>query len=206
MLAQSPSLDVIARTSAFSIEDQPIDVIASRLGVSHVLEGSIRRQDDEIRVTAQLIDASTSIHLWSRSFDRDLEHLIDVQKEIAAAVAGTLQASLGDAADTPAVDPRTYELFLEARFFYSRRAEGDLLRAERRLEEALALEPDFARAWAKLAAAAAARLGDPSEGITDPELRESLRAKQEHAVSQALKNTRTVPSTMVPSASCKLLK
>lgn len=193
MLAQSPSLNVIARTSSFSVGDGPVDEIARRLGVSYILEGSVRRQDDEIRVTAQLVDATTSTHIWSKSFDRDLDHLIEVQKEIAVAVAGLLEASLADAAAMPAVDARAYELFLEAKFFYSRRAAGDKARAEARLEEALAIAPDFARAWSTLAAVVAAQLGDPSPGVSDPVLRESLRAKQEHAVEQALKYGPNLP-------------
>lgn len=185
-LAQSPSLSVIARTSAFAVDGEAIDVIARRLGVSHVLEGSVRRQDDLLRVTAQLIDAHTGAHLWSKSFDRDPDDLIEVQKEIAGSVAEALGVTPGPPVAMPAVDSRAYALFLEAQFFYGRRAAGDKERAEERLRAALDLDPEFARAWAALAAVAAARLGDPSPRIEDPGLRAQLRETQRHAALQAL--------------------
>lgn len=185
MLAQSSSLNVIARTSSFAIEGEAIDAIATRLGVSHVLEGSVRREDNQIRVAAQLIDADTSLHLWSKSFDREMDDLIELQKEIAGAVAQALETRVEEV-DGAVVDPAAYELFLEARFFYMRRAEGDKVRAEKRLKDALAIDPEFARAWAALAGLAAARLGDPIPRIEDQLLREQLRSTQKHAAERAL--------------------
>lgn len=186
LLAQNSSLDVIARTSSFAVDGQPVAAIAEQLGVSHILEGSIRLQDDQIRVTAQLIDAETSAHLWSQSYDRTLDRLIDVQREIARAVTQELGTRLVVPAEAPAMDPRAYARFLEAKFFYARRAEGDKIRAQTRLVEALAIEPGFARAWAMLAAVAAARLGDATGRAADPALRAQLLEIQRHAMEQAL--------------------
>jgi TolB-like protein/DNA-binding winged helix-turn-helix (wHTH) protein len=195
LLAQNTSLDVIARTSSFAVEGQPVAAIAEQLGVSHILEGSIRLQDDQIRVTAQLIDAESSAHLWSQSYDRTLDRLMDVQREIARAVTQELRTRLVEPADAPALDPRAYALFLEAKFYYARRADGDKMRAQSRLTEALAIEPGFARGWATLAAVAAARRGDAMGRAEDPELRAQLLEMQRHAVEQALEFGPNLPET-----------
>lgn len=89
LLAQSSSMRIIARTSSFSFKDRrnlDIETIARKLNASHVLEGSVRRSGRRVRVTAQLVDGSTSAHLWSQSYDRDLTDIFSVQDEIAAAV------------------------------------------------------------------------------------------------------------------------
>jgi TolB-like protein/DNA-binding winged helix-turn-helix (wHTH) protein/tetratricopeptide (TPR) repeat protein len=194
LLAQHSSLHVISRTSSFAMDGQPVAAIAEQLGVSHILEGSIRLQDDQVRVTAQLIDTESGAHLWSQSYDRTPDRLMDVQREIARAVTQELRTLLAEPADAP-VDPRAYALFLEAKFFYSRRADGDKIRAQSRLVEALAIEPGFARAWAVLAAVAAARLGDTTDRAEDPALRAQLLEIQRHAVEQALEFGPNLPET-----------
>jgi len=186
LLAQNPALTVIARTSSFAVEGEPIDVIVERLGVSHVLEGSVRREGDKIRVTAQLIDAATSTHIWSRDFDRRLDEILDLQREIAQAVAGALEVSLVHGDDTFDVDPRAYELFLEGRFFKKRYADGDWFKAQQRFEQALDISPRFARAWVELASVIYFQLQNPlphEKVIIDQDL---LREKYHHAVKQAL--------------------
>jgi TolB-like protein/DNA-binding winged helix-turn-helix (wHTH) protein len=195
LLARNSSLDVIARTSSFAVDGQPVAAIAEQLGVSHILEGSIRLQDDQVRVTAQLIDAETSAHLWSQSYNRTLDRLMDVQQEIARAVTQELGTRLVEPAEAPAMDPRAYALFLEAKFFYARRADSDKIRAQSRLTEALAIEPGFARAWAMLAAVAAARLGDATGRAADPALRAQLLEIQRHAVEQALEFGPNLPES-----------
>ncbi len=94
LLAQTPSLTVIARTSSFSFKGQnpDIETIAQKLNVAHVLEGSVRKDGDRVRVTAQLVDASNSAHLWSQTYDRTLDNIFSVQSEIASAVAGVLKS------------------------------------------------------------------------------------------------------------------
>jgi TolB-like protein/DNA-binding winged helix-turn-helix (wHTH) protein len=96
LLAQAPELKVIARTSSFSFKHQPADIttIAARLGVAHVLEGSVRKWGNRVRVTAQLVSGRDGAHLWSQTYDRELGDLFEVQGDIAGAVAGVLEARL----------------------------------------------------------------------------------------------------------------
>jgi TolB-like protein/DNA-binding winged helix-turn-helix (wHTH) protein/tetratricopeptide (TPR) repeat protein len=155
LLVQSPELTVIARTSSFSFKDQPVDIatISRRLGVEHVLEGSVRKSGNRIRVTAQLVGAKDSAHLWSETYDRELDDLFGVQTEIASAVAEVLETKVLDgrpARPGRPVDLRAYDHQLRARFFFNRRATGDLELAREHLLSALAQDPDYALAWAGL--------------------------------------------------------
>lgn len=156
-LTQSPNLRVISRTSSFSFRDRPLDIreIASRLNVNHVLEGSIRRSANHLRVTAQLIAASSNAHVWSATYDRELGDLFTVQDEIAASVATALQATLASSAarDQPPINPEAYERFLRGQFFYNRRAPGDAELSAKYYQEAIAVDAGYARAWAALSAA-----------------------------------------------------
>jgi len=156
-LAQTPALRVIARTSSFSFRGQQsgIPEIAAKLNVTHVLEGSIRKSGDRVRITAQLVDASSDSHLWSETYDRELGNLFTVQDEIAASVATALQVTLAGGAphgQMPA-SIEAYERFLQAEFFYHRRTPGDIERSAKYYEEAVAIDPGYARAWAALAGA-----------------------------------------------------
>ena len=185
-LAQSPSLRVIARVSSFAVEGLVVAEIAEQLDVSHVLEGSLRRQGDTVRVTAQLIDAGTSSHIWSRTYDRELDDIIALQEEIAQAVADSLRASLNSPAAETDIAPLAYERFLEARYFYFRRAEGDLEKAQSRLEEAVAISPGFARAWAMLSRIARVlRSNALYRGHSALDI-EAVQERQRHAMEQAL--------------------
>jgi TolB-like protein/DNA-binding winged helix-turn-helix (wHTH) protein len=154
LLAQNPSLRVLPRTSSFSFKSQPFDVpkIASKLGATHIIEGSVRKGSERVRIAVKLIDAATSSHVWSQTYDRNVEDAIAIQQEIASAVATALNAAL--ARDGPAkattANLRAYEHFLLARFFFARRQLGDLRRAEQEYRRALELDPAFARAWVGL--------------------------------------------------------
>src|SRR5688572_16215205 len=119
-LAQSSNLRVTARTSAFALRDQALDVpqIAERLDVDYILEGSVRKSGPRVRITAQLIDARKDVHVWSRSYDGSLDDLFSFQDEIATAVADALQATLAGNITRPRARPKAaaYEKFLHARF------------------------------------------------------------------------------------------
>lgn len=154
-LTRSEGLDVIARTSTFALRDQSLDIaeIARRLEVTHVLEGSVRRTGDRIRVTAQLIDAADSGHLWSETYDRDLGDLFTIQDEISMTVAAALESRLALPAghETEKVDALVR--FAQGEHFYNRRAPGDVERAVAAYTDAVTLDPGYARAWAALAGA-----------------------------------------------------
>jgi TolB-like protein/DNA-binding winged helix-turn-helix (wHTH) protein len=156
LLAHSDTLRVIARTSSFSFKSQSADVrtIAQRLAVTHVLEGSVRKSGERMRITAQLIDGATGAHVWSETYDRDVKDVFGVQREIASAVAGALQITLrsGDGprrAETSST--QAYESYLQGRHLFNRRSGSDLLRAKTHFEEAVQIDPGYARAWAALA-------------------------------------------------------
>ena len=152
-LAQIPGLKVTARTSAFAFrgKEQDITKIAVALRVRTILEGSVRRAGNRIRVTAQLINATDGYHLWSQRYDRELADVFEVQDEIATAIAGALQAKL---APKPAAAERykpnlpAYEAYLRGRY-HSDKATLD--REKEYLEQAIALDPKFALPYCELA-------------------------------------------------------
>jgi len=155
-LAGIPGLRVPARTSSFHFKGRnvPVREIAERLGVDHVVEGSLRVSGSLIRVTAQLIDARDDRHLWSSTFNTDPGDVFAVQAEIARTVAQALRVEFdlppGGPGGPSAPGARAHELYLRGLFHWHRRSTPDLLLALRHFEEATELEPDFARAWAGL--------------------------------------------------------
>jgi TolB-like protein/Tfp pilus assembly protein PilF len=155
-LAKIRQLQVTARTSVFSFkgEDRDVREIGSLLGVSNILEGSVRRDGEQVRITAQLIRSSDGFHLWSETYDRKLESIFAVQDEIAGEIAKAMELSLGVAASegksrSGPIDPRVYEYYLRARELHRKRTE--LARAIDLFQQALEIDPDFAPAWAGLA-------------------------------------------------------
>jgi TolB-like protein len=157
VLARIPELKVSARTSAFSYKgsDATIAQIARELGVSHVLEGSVRKAGNQVRVTAQLIEAGNDFHLWSETYDRELTNIFAIQDEIAQAIAGALKVQLLPAADQPNLTGTTnleaYDLYLQGVGLWHERTAVSLERARDLFEQALALDPGFARARGYLA-------------------------------------------------------
>jgi len=158
MLAQIPELRVAARTSSFAFkgEDQDIREIADALDVAHVLEGSVQRAGNRVRITAQLIRADDGFHVWSESYDRTLDDIFDVQDEIANKVGVALSASLlGDGgtqvAGVTTTDADAYDLFLQARKARATFSYGGLRAAEDLLKGALLIDPDFLDAKTELA-------------------------------------------------------
>ncbi|HUG00437.1 MAG TPA: tetratricopeptide repeat protein [Longimicrobiales bacterium] len=172
LLAQVRDLSVASRTSAFSLESSGLSIpeIADRLGVQYILEGSVRRAGDRIRVTAQLIDARTDRHLWSENFDRTLADVFAVQDEIAVAIGEALQVRLrgrdGGTVTATQIAPDLYERFLQSRFLLRQRNLPAIARATELLEEVVEGEPGYAPALAQLAEAhllSGGTAGDPEE-------------------------------------------
>jgi len=158
-LAQLPDLKVPARTSSFYFKDKDVDIgeIAEQLGVKYVLEGSIQRDGDTIRVVAQLIEAETGFHLWSRTYDKDMNDIFAVQDDIASSVAFAMEATMaGDAGggriETISTDNvAAYDAYLLGQ---QQRSVGNiksLMLAEISFREALVLDPDFYEATLSLA-------------------------------------------------------
>jgi TolB-like protein len=159
VLVKIQGLKVASRTSSFIYKDskQSLAEIAGELKVDHVLEGSVRKAGNRVRITAQLIDANTDRHLWSETYDRELVDIFAIQDEIANAIVAALSTELGILKDTPAISVATatenldaYELYLQARsLFLERRHMEDSIAL---YERAVTLDPEFARAWEGLAA------------------------------------------------------
>jgi TolB-like protein/tRNA A-37 threonylcarbamoyl transferase component Bud32/Tfp pilus assembly protein PilF len=154
-LTQLPGLKVIARTSAFAFKGQSTDIrrIAEALGVTHILEGSVRKAGDRIRVTAQLITAVDGSHLWSERYDRQLADVFAIQDEVAEAIATALRIKLSDDRTAlqryiPALP--AYEAFLKARHDLQKWTSESLTKGRENLERALALDPGFALAHSEL--------------------------------------------------------
>jgi TolB-like protein/cytochrome c-type biogenesis protein CcmH/NrfG len=154
LLAKVPGLQVAARTSSFSFKGQNLEIpdIASRLGVSNVLEGSVRKSGKQVRITAQLIQADNGFHLWSETFDREMDNIFEIQDEIAAAVVDSLKVTLlGEAPKSRETDPEAYRLYLEGQYFGYQRDPASLRRAIDLFRQAVEIDPGYAPAWAELA-------------------------------------------------------
>jgi adenylate cyclase len=153
LLAKIPELRVIARTSSFAYKGKDVNItdMADELNVGHILEGSVRKAGNQVRITAQLIRASDSSHLWSESYDRTLDNIFAIQDEIAAAVVGQLKITLlGETPKAHAVDPEAYALFLQAIHFSDQGTIAGNQQADKFLQQALAIDPAYSAAWSEL--------------------------------------------------------
>jgi TolB-like protein len=156
VLAKIPKLNVAARTSVFEFKGKGGDVreIGRKLGVSHIVEGSIRRDGEQVRVTAQLIRVADGFHLWSERYDRELKGVFALQDDIARQIGEQLQLKLGVGelpAARAAIDPAAYDEYLKGRKLYRERK--DMPQAIAHLRAAVARAPDFAAGWASLSLA-----------------------------------------------------
>ena len=155
VLAKVPGLRVAARTSAFFFKGKnlPIPEIAAKLNVAYVVEGSVQRAGDRVKITAQLIKAADGFHVWSDTFTRDAKDVFAVQEEIAGLITQQLSLKLGvsSVAATAAVNPEAFELFVQARLAWNQRTAAAYASAEEMLQRALGLDPSFVRARALLA-------------------------------------------------------
>jgi serine/threonine-protein kinase len=155
LLTKIPDLRVIARTSAFAFKGKHDDIrrIASTLGVTNVLEGSVRKAGNRIRVTAQLITATDGSHLWSERYDRHLADVFEVQDEIAFAITSALHVKLSARAASSGRRPpnlQAYEHYLKALYDARRRTPESMAQAQKHFERAIELDPQFAAAHAEL--------------------------------------------------------
>ncbi len=158
LLARLPALRVASRTSSFAFKERQVDVraIGETLSVDFVLEGSVRRAGNAVRITAQLIDARSDAHLWSETYDRQLTDIFAVQAEIAGRIVDALDARLGP--DIRRYDatrsPRAYDYYLRGLQLFHATDMGQMALARSMFEKAIAVDPDYALAWAGLANAA----------------------------------------------------
>ena len=154
LLSRIPELRVAARTSSFSFKGQNVEIpdIARRLRVAHVLEGSVRKAGDRVRITAQLIKADDGYHLWSESYDRQLDDIFTIQDDIAKSVVEALRLTLlGEAPQTEPINPESYVLYLQAvHVGWHMHAEA-LEQSNALLNKALVIAPNYAKAWRLLA-------------------------------------------------------
>lgn len=158
LLARTPGLHVAARTSSFAFKGKSEDIgaIAERLHVANVLEGSVRKSGDQIRITSQLISAADGYHIWSQTYDRKLTDVFAVQDEIASSVVRALKLKLLEAPtskDRRTVNPEAHNQYLLARQFFRRGSVDGYGRAVQAYEKAVQLDPAYAPAWAGLAEA-----------------------------------------------------
>ena len=159
-LGQIKNLKVIGRSSSFRFKDRKEEPrrIGEKLGVSTLLEGTVRKQGNKVRIVAELINAADGTELWSRIFDRELKDIFAVQTEIAQAVAASLELTLLGTKDTAAVNASTqnaeaHNAYLQGHFYFARRNVEDYRKAISLFDEAIRLDPDYALAYAERAEA-----------------------------------------------------
>src|SRR6266581_1723796 len=157
-LAKVADLKVIARTSTQRFKSAPENLpdIAKQLGVANILEGSVQKAGDQVRVNVQLINALTNAHLWADTYDRKLTDIFAVESDIAKTIADTLQAKLtgsekSSIAKTPTVNPEAYELYLRGKFFAEKRTGADLRKSIGYYDQAITKDPGYALAYVGLA-------------------------------------------------------
>jgi len=157
-LSKIADLKVISNTSTQKYKSAPDNLrdVARELGVANILEGSVQKSNDQVRVNVQLINALTDAHLWADTYDRKLTDIFAVESEIAKTIAETLQAKLSGLEKTamskePTTNPEAYELYLKGRFFWNKRTGDDLRKSIEYLKEAIVKDPGYALAYAGLA-------------------------------------------------------
>jgi TolB-like protein len=207
VLVRVDGIGVASRTSSFAYKGRELGAaaIARELGVNHILEGSVRKAGNRVRITAQLIDAVNDRHLWSETYDRELTDIFQIQDEIANAIVAALRGTLGSdriervvnvRADTDNLD--AYQLYLKARELFIKRERLD--ESVRLFEQAVTLDPEFARGWEGLAAASAVLIDWVA---TYPSIDQSrLMTLAEQAAERALELD---PSLSLPWAARSLL-
>lgn len=157
-LSKIKSLKVISRTSVMQYKNnpKPVTEISKELGVAFILEGSVQRNGQQVRITAQLINALTDEHRWAESYDRPVDDIFTIQREVALSIAGILNTQLSqketsNLSDKPTQDMQAYDLYLRGKFLVEKRNRTDLLIARELFQQAVNKDPGFAIAYAGLA-------------------------------------------------------
>jgi len=156
-LAQNDQLHVAARTSSFQFKGQNQDIgeIGRQLKVENVLEGSVRKAANRLRITAQLIQVDSGYHLWSETYEREISDIFAIQDDIASAITTALEAELGAASTTTSSGTtdnlEAYQVYLQARYLLAKRGGANMLKAHDLFEQAVSLDPAFSKAWSGLA-------------------------------------------------------
>jgi len=158
-LSKLPNLFVIARNSTFTYKGKPVKVqrVAEELGVRYVLEGSFRKAGQRVRITAQLVDATTGRHLWAERYDRELKDIFALQDEITQKIVTAMEVKLTEGEEARITrrqtnNPEAYQLFLRGRELFRRQTKADTAQARPLLQKAVSLDPNFASGWAMLGA------------------------------------------------------
>ena len=191
-LARLPDLQVAGRTSSFAFKDTSVDVrdIGQRLNVANILEGSVRKSGDQVRITVQLIKAADGFELWSESYEERLDDIFAIQNEIATSIADALSVTLGvggienDAGGTRVFE--AYDAYLEGLALENQWGHDNLLLAIERFEEAVELDPGYADAWGELAFAYGI------VAMTDPE---RARIYEEKSAAATTRTREIAPNT-----------
>ena len=204
LLAKVPELRVAARTSSFQFKGQNLDIteVAEQLNVQHVLEGSVRKANTRVRITAQLIEADTGYHVWSDTYDRELVDVFGIQDEISAAIVAALSETLGLAPDNAPqtaseTNPDAYDAYLLGQHLIKKRTRADIEAALQHFEKSVDLDPDYAPAHAQLALAAYLLTSSPatygtftldeSLSIAEPAIERALELDPNHAEANAIR-------------------
>src|SRR6187399_470872 len=157
-LSKIKSLKVVSRTSVMQYKKNPKSMreIGRELGVATILEGSVRKMGEHVRITAQLINATTDDHLWAESYDKSVKDLFNIQKDVATAIAQVLNAKISNKETqsldhTPTTDLHAYDLYLRGRFLIEKRNKTDMLQARDLFQQAVEIDKSFANAYSGLA-------------------------------------------------------
>ncbi len=200
-LAKFPELKVAARTSAFSFAGNNIDVreVGEKLGVAHLLEGSVRRSGDKLRITAQLIRVEDGFHLWSETYDRTMTDVFEIQDEIVAELSQVLQFRLGVGAGAgrasgATTTPQAYEMYLKGLDLWWERDATITNRSEAIMtfQRVTELDPDFADGWAAYAASVALSSPSASPHLIDDERLSAVRGAFAKALALEPENVRAL--------------
>jgi len=179
LLVKIPELKVTSRTSVFSFKGQNIDIptVAEKLGVAHILEGSVRKAGNRVRITTQLIEVSNDVHLWSETYERQLDDIFAIQDEIAREVVKALKIQLlGEAPSAASTNIEAYNLYLRGKYFATLGTRESLESAVTAYQEAIALDATFAPPWEGLSSVLRTQA---SYGFTD--MQETMEASRQAA-------------------------